>query len=344
VTLTRAQKVRLGTFVLSGLLLLFGTIAFILGLRMLEKQDEYVILYHGNVSGLELGSAVSYQGLRVGTVSDMKVSSEDPSAIEIEIALEPDTELYEGTEAILEMSGITGLKTVNLVPGDPRNPLMEPGSRIPPGSSFVQRISGDAEAIAEKVERLTENLSNFVSPANQRRVEDLLKNMNALLENADGSLDALRAPARTALDQAAETGESLTKTSDQLRFTLRSVRPEVVSTLQSARGALDRAREVLAAVDPATVADTVDKTNAIVARFDSQLSRVELGDALRNLETALVRLTDLLDEMDLVVRAGCQDFILSLKAVRETTEDLREFARLIAQDPSLLLRGTEVGR
>lgn len=343
-TLTRAQKVRLGTFVLSGLLLLFGTIAFILGLRMLEKQDEYVILYHGNVSGLELGSAVSYQGLRVGTVSDMKVSSEDPSAIEIEIALEPDTELYEGTEAILEMSGITGLKTVNLVPGDPRNPLMEPGSRIPPGSSFVQRISGDAEAIAEKVERLTENLSNFVSPANQRRVEDLLKNMNALLENADGSLDALRAPARTALDQAAETGESLTKTSDQLRFTLRSVRPEVVSTLQSARGALDRAREVLAAVDPATVADTVDKTNAIVARFDSQLSRVELGDALRNLETALVRLTDLLDEMDLVVRAGRQDFILSLKAVRETTEDLREFARLIAQDPSLLLRGTEVGR
>jgi phospholipid/cholesterol/gamma-HCH transport system substrate-binding protein len=340
-TMTKAQKVRLGTFVLTGLVLFFGTIAFVLGLRMFEERDVYAVFYHGNVAGLELGSAVRYQGLRVGTVSGMEVSEEDPSAIEIELALEPDTELHEGTEAILELSGITGLKTVNLVPGDPRNPVIEPGSRIPPGSSFVQRISGDAEAIAEKVERLAENLTNFVSPTNLRRIEDLLDNMNRVLENADAVLTELRPPAKSALEQATATGASLERTSDELRGSLRRIRPEVVAALQSARGALDEAKTVLAAVDPDEVRDTIAKTNEIVGRFEHQLSEVELGDALQDMETALVRLTDLLDEVDLVVRASRQDFIASLKAVRETTEELREFSRLISQDPSLLLRGTE---
>ena len=127
-------------------------------------------------------------------------------SIAIELSLEPGTELHEGTEAILELSGITGLKTVNLVPGDPRKPTIEPGSRIPPGSSFVQRISGDAEAIAEKVERLAENLTNFVSPTNLRRIEDLLDNMNRVLENADAALTELRPPAKSALEQATATG------------------------------------------------------------------------------------------------------------------------------------------
>jgi len=340
-TMTKAQKVRLGTFVLSGLVLFVGTISFVLGLRMLEERDEYEVLYHGNVAGLELGSAVRYQGLRVGTVSGMKVSDENPSAIEIELSLEPETELHEGTEAILELSGITGLKTVNLVPGDPRNPMIEPGSRIPPGSSFVQRISGDAEAIAEKVERLAENLTNFVSPTNLRRIEELIDNMNQLLSNADATITELRSPAKTALEQATATGSSLERTSDELRGTLRTVSPEVVAALQAARGTLDEARTVLAAVDPDQVRDTVAKTHKIVERFESQLSEVELKSALRNMETALVRLTDLLDEVDLVVRASRQDFISSLKAVRETTEELREFSRLISQDPSLLLRGTE---
>lgn len=343
-TMTRAQKIRLGVFVSTGLGLLFATIAFILGLRMLEEQDLYTIEYHGNVSGLELGSAVQYQGLRVGTVSGMEVSEEDPSAIQIEIALDPSTTLFEGTEAVLEMSGITGLKTVNLVPGDPRNPILEPGSSIPPGSSFVQRITGDAEAIAAKVERLVDNLTGMVSPVNQRRVEDLLDNFNRLLETADSTVAELREPAKKALEQASSTGTAISRASNQLRVTLRQLQPDVASALQATRGALERARELLEAVDEEKVANTFDKTNQIVTRFESQLSEVELGAALQNLETALVRLTDLLDEIDLVVRASREDFIFSLKAVRETTEDLREFSRLIAQDPSLLLRGTEGAR
>ena len=45
--------------------------------------------------------------------------------------------------------------------------------------------------------------------------------------------------------------------------------------------------------------------------------------------------------IDLAVRASREDFTMSLKHVRQATEDLREFSRIIAQDPSVLLRGKE---
>ena len=48
-------------------------------------------------------------------------------------------------------------------------------------------------------------------------------------------------------------------------------------------------------------------------------------------------------ELDLTVRASREDLVLSLKHVRQATQDLREFSRIIAQDPSVLLRGKDYG-
>jgi hypothetical protein len=42
------------------------------------------------------------------------------------------------------------------------------------------------------------------------------------------------------------------------------------------------------------------------------------------------------------VRASRDDVGCSLEHVRQATEDLREFSRIIAQDPSAILRGKEV--
>ncbi len=340
-TLTKAQKVRLGAFIAGGVLLLAGSIAFVIGLSLFDDQDLYTVQYHANVTGLENGSAVRYQGLRVGAVTDMKVSPDDPSAIEITLALWPGTILHEGTEAVMELSGITGLKTVNLVPGDPRQPILKPGSQIPAGSSFVQRISGDAEAIAEKVERIAENLIGFVSPANQRRVEDLLDSLNSLAKNADATITELREPARTALEKVEETGDAVTGVSNQARILLARARPDIVAAIKSLRTSLDRTASLLSSVDEQKVQSSVESVERILSRFDQELARVQLGEAFRNAEEALGRMTDVLDEVDLIVRAGRQDIVLSLKAVRETTEELREFSRMIAQDPSLLLRGTD---
>ena len=106
--------------------------------------------------------------------SRQAVSPDDPSAIEVTLSLDPRTRLYEGTEAVLAQSGITGLKTINLTPGDPTRPVITPGTQLPAGQSFMGRITGQAEQIARKVEYVANQLATWTSEENRKRVERLI--------------------------------------------------------------------------------------------------------------------------------------------------------------------------
>ena len=87
--------------------------------------------------------------------------------------------------------------------------------------------------------------------------------------------------------------------------------------------------------------ETVVAAKSAMVSLDRRLSSAELGDTIERLGKAMAQLVKLFGELDLAVRASREDFVMSLKHVRQATEDLREFSRIIAQDPSVLLRGKE---
>ena len=61
---------------------------------------------------------------------------------------------------------------------------------------------------------------------------------------------------------------------------------------------------------------------------------------MSELVSTLTKLDGILKELDLVMRSSREDFTSTMRYLRESAEDLREFSRTIAQDPSILLRGT----
>ena len=75
--------------------------------------------------------------------------------------------------------------------------------------------------------------------------------------------------------------------------------------------------------------------------LEVRLSDKQLGKIVADLGVALGDLTALLKNTDLVVRAGREDFTATLKYIRQAAEDLREFSRIIAQNPSAILSGRE---
>jgi len=83
--LTRAEKVRLGTFVATGLTLFIGGVLSLAGLKVWERRDIYTANFDESVSGLEVSAQVKYQGLRVGRVDAMRVNPKDPGVIEVNI-------------------------------------------------------------------------------------------------------------------------------------------------------------------------------------------------------------------------------------------------------------------
>lgn len=341
--LTKAEKVRLGAFLISGAVILFGSMVILAGLKLWEQRDIYFVRFHESVTGLEPSAAVRYQGLRVGRVDALTVDPEDPTAIRATISLEPDTVLYEGTHAVLDMSGLTGLKTINLSPGDPRKPRLESGADIPEEPSLVGRIGDRAELISERIEGVTANLVTWTGAENRRRIEQFVDETTKLISNVDALVVEAKDPLISALTEVSKTGASVRRASDEAALTMQDVRGELRTTLVSARKALDEAQRILAAVDSKSVAETVASANSAMTSLDQKLSAEDFDKTVKDLQLALSNVTRLVQSLDLTVRASREDLVLSLKYVRQATEDLREFSRIIAQDPSVLLRGTEVG-
>ncbi len=335
--LTRAQKVRLGTFMLTGILLFFGALLALTGLKMWEERDAYTVYFIENVGGLEPGAPVKYQGLRVGRVDGMRIAPEDPGAIEVSFSLVEGTVLHEGAKAVLDTSGLTGLKTINLTPGDPRDGRIEPGSRLPAGESLVDRLTGKAEDIAIKVEMAANNLVKWTRDENRRRVEKLVDSATQLSQEIDLFLATNRVPMKDALNSVAGAAEAFTEVAADADL----VRADVGHTLEEARVTLREYRRPIEKVDPEEVAQTVAAARKAMQSLDGRLSDQQLGLAIDELLVALTDLTALLQNADLTIRAGREDFVATLKYVRQAAEDLREFSRIIAQNPSALLSGRE---
>ncbi len=339
--LSKAEKVRLGVFLAVGFGLFFGSLILLAGLKLTEQTDTYFVRFHESVSGLEPSAQVRYQGLRVGSVARLSVDPKDPTAILVRLEIDPDTVLHEGTRAVLDMSGITGLKNINLQPGDPAKGVIEEGAFIPEEPSLIGRIGDRAELITERIERVTENLALWTGPDNRRRVEELLDNSNKLVTNVDSLVVDIRAPLTDTLTEVAKSGESIRAFAGEAAITMKDTRTELKGTLAQANGALKEVTRILSAVDDKRVRETVDSANSAMQALDKALGEEELAKAIVDLRESLVNVSRLATNLDLTVRASREDLTLALKYMRQAAEDLREFSRLIAQDPSVLVRGTE---
>lgn len=340
--LNRAQRVRLGIFVLTCASLLIGGGLALAGYRLWEARDFYTVRYSASVSGLEPSSQVRYQGLRVGRVETMRIDPEDPQLIEVTISIVSGTNIYEGTEAVMTLSGITGLKTVNLTAGDPREGRILPGAELPAGTSFMEKLEDDAEIIASKVARVADQLADWTAEPNRKRVERILDRAASLGETVEGILQRGEEPVIDAVKQVTKTGASIRRFASATSDILEDNRDEFKRTARQIRKNLEETHRLLAALDEREVQRILAAVRGAAEAVEDRFSSEELGLLMTQLTETLGDVTALLRDVDLAVRASREDFVLALKRVREASEDLREFSRLIAQDPSVLVRGTEV--
>ena len=240
------------------------------------------------------------------------------------------------------MSGLTGLKTINLLPGKQDGGVLEDGAEIPEEPSLIGQISERADAITARIERVTENLALWTGPDNRRRMETLLDNSNKLVTDVDALVLDLKDPLTASLTEVAKSGESFRAFASEAAITMKDTRSELKGTLTQANGALKEVSRILAAVDDKRVRETVDSANRAMVALDRALGQEELAQAIIDLRKSLVNVSKLASNVDLTVRASREDLVLALKYIRQAAEDLREFSRIIAQDPSVLVRGTEV--
>ena len=121
---TRAHHVLIGLFtvIVVAAALLFG---LWLAKSSSDRQfSEYQVVFNEAVSGLSQGSAVQYNGIKVGDVTQLKLDPKDPRKVLARIRVGGDTPVKQDTHAKLTMTGVTGLSIIQLSGGSPGSPAL----------------------------------------------------------------------------------------------------------------------------------------------------------------------------------------------------------------------------
>jgi len=141
-------EVAVGLFLVAGFLC-FAYLSVKLGEVSLWRDDSYtVVARFGSVSGLKDGAVVEIAGVKVGTVSAIRLDGEDYEA-RVELAIDRDVKLQDDAIASIRTAGIIGDRYVDITPGGAEE-YVAPGGELTETESAINLETLVSKYIFEK--------------------------------------------------------------------------------------------------------------------------------------------------------------------------------------------------
>ena len=183
---TKDKTIRVGLLV-SGALIILMVFLFFIGSeqKIFARKNEYEVRLE-NVTGLAEGNPVRMSGVTIGTIRDIKLP-QDPKQKQVEILLMIDRKYGERVRGdsrvrLKKLGLLTGDTYIDVTPGTPRFPALEPGSII------ASQKGTDVEALITSGEDLMENLV---------QISYSLKNILGRVDRGEGLLGELTSQSET---------------------------------------------------------------------------------------------------------------------------------------------------
>lgn len=180
---TRSNYVMVGAVTVA---LLVGTLLFIVWLAGLSGKETkcFDIYFAQGVGGLNKGSNVSFSGVPVGQVSKISLLPNRPEFVWVRIEVDEQTPVLQGTSAQIHGVGFTGVSEIQLTGAERgRPPIQQVGPQgcpvIPATSGGISALLNSAPELIDRIQRLTERLTELLSDKNQNSISDILENIDA---------------------------------------------------------------------------------------------------------------------------------------------------------------------
>ncbi|MBE1237301.1 MCE family protein [Phaeovibrio sulfidiphilus] len=215
----RANYIVVGAFFLAALAGILFTLLWLMSDTTGTVMDEYDISFKESVTGLSVGNAVLFSGIRVGTVSRIKISEEEPGAVVVRVSVSADTPVRADSVASLTLQGITGVSVVSITGGTRGSPLIDlkPGEvgTIRSKTSPLAALMKDAPGVAARIDRVLLNLEELTNRENREAVSRILANAATVsdavasrseaLQNTLGNVETAVDRFNSVMDQASST-------------------------------------------------------------------------------------------------------------------------------------------
>jgi phospholipid/cholesterol/gamma-HCH transport system substrate-binding protein len=248
------------------------------------NDKKYDILFKTSVDGLAKGSSVTFSGVPVGKIEDIKLLPDQPELIRVRILVKQDTPVLQGTSATI-VGSFTGTSTVNLdgaVQGAP--PIDQPGPfgvpLIPPKAGGLGALLSNAPQLLDRLTTLTERLTDLLNPENQKAISNILAHIDTVsgaLANRSGDIAATLADAHVAIQQAGEAAQKFGQLADTTNANLGPILANLNDAVSSAKHSMANIDEAVNDAKPGIKALSTQTVPAI-----NQLVR-DLGETAASL-------------------------------------------------------------
>jgi len=114
---TRAPFIVVGAFVLAAIAAVFGFVYWLHNTAGTGARTVHHVQFDGSVSGLLVGAAVLFNGIRVGEVTNLGLASDSPRRVDATIAVASGTPVHADTRVGLDFQGLTGVPVIALEGG-----------------------------------------------------------------------------------------------------------------------------------------------------------------------------------------------------------------------------------
>ncbi len=321
----KAQKVRLGIFILVSSLLLLLLIGFFTARTLFERTESYFVAYSDvSVSGLNVGTSVRFLGIDVGSIASISIDPEDVNTIIVELELQEGTPVKEDAQADIVSMGITGLKTIEIRGGTQEAEFLEPGDFIPAGSSLTEDLTGKAEVIYLKLEQGLNNLEDFTAPDNIRAFSEAAENIGAFAVQGGEVIGRL--------------DEVVAENREDVRLTVSAVRElsgELSKTSEELFAGISRFNEIMQG-------DTLGEVLGNFREISITLRETNLNELIEQLAQATLETQNLLRSVGEDIDRGSEALTHNLLILQHTMNNIHEASRKISTNPSVLIRRPRV--
>lgn len=266
---TKANYVVVGIFTVLAVLAAFAFVYWQSGIGELGETATLRIRIPGSASGLGRGSAVLFNGVKVGDIRRVYLDINKPTEALADAEIDRLTPITKSTRADIGIAGLTGQANVDLKGANPDEPNLLAEAEA---KGTVAEITANPSAVTNLLET----------------AQDIFMRADNVLSQFEGFIRDVRVPLTSTVNNAKQFSDALARNSEGVDRFLASVSKlseELAGVSGKLDGTLKAAEELLNAIDR-------DKVASIVANVDDFTKRLkatgdEIDGLMRGVDTAV---------------------------------------------------------
>jgi phospholipid/cholesterol/gamma-HCH transport system substrate-binding protein len=285
-------EAKVGAFVLGCFSVLAFTLIYLINAQLGGHSVPYRT-YLRYAGGLEPGASVLFGGIDVGKVKAVRPAASDPSRIEILLDVKDNTPLNEKSVAKLGLLSVMSGAALSITTGSNDAKRLPPGATIQSqeaasldeitgkvavvadnANGLITEVRGDLQGINGDAHTLLANLNRVTGPPNQRKIRDVLDNVDAMLATERPKIDRLTDQLNALSQHADETVQNVNGTVGEVREPIRKDVVELQNTLLEAKQLLAD-MQVLVKANDYKIDDTIENLRTATENLDDLTNSVK---------------------------------------------------------------------